>query len=309
MKGTGPGSDGRTEALRLPQTRGRDQTGVAWARGLVILAAILFSTGGAAIKTGAFSALQVSSARSGIAALALLIFVRGRWRVTGPILATAVAYAACLTLFVAATRLTTSASAIFLQSTAPLYLLVISPWLLREPLHRRDVGYALGMTVGLAICFLGQPAASQTAPDPSLGNLLGFAAGLAWAGVLVGLRYAARHGDEDAAISAVLLGNAIAALAVLPFAYPFPSVDALAWANLIYLGVVQIGLAYLCLTRALGHVPALEASLLLLLEPVLNPFWTWVIRGEDPGAWAMVGGACILGASAMRALRRAPAAH
>jgi drug/metabolite transporter (DMT)-like permease len=273
----------------------------------VVAAAVLFSTGGAAIKTDAFSALQVSSARSGIAALALLLLLRGRCRLTVPILATAVAYAACLTLFVGANKLTTSANASFLQSTAPLYLLVLGPWLLQEALRRRDLAYALVMTAGLALCFIGQPPPSTTAPDPAAGNLLALGASVAWAGVLIGLRYAARSERSTTgtprvgdAMSAVIVGNALAAVAVLPFAWPFPAADGTAWALLVYLGVVQIALAYFCLTRALGRVPALEASLLLLLEPVLNPLWTWLVRGEHPGGWVLVGGALVLAASAAK---------
>ena len=139
MKGNGPGPARKTEGPSVPQTPEPGQRNGGQARLLAIAAAILFSTGGAAIKTGAFSALQVSSVRSGIATLALLAFVGGRRQLNGPVLATAVAYAACLTLFVGATKLTTSASAIFLQSSAPLYLLVIGPWLLKERLQRRDV--------------------------------------------------------------------------------------------------------------------------------------------------------------------------
>jgi drug/metabolite transporter (DMT)-like permease len=79
---------------------------------------------------------------------------------------------------------------------------------------------------------------------------------------------------------------------------------------LAYLGLVQIGLAYICLTRALGHLPVVEVSLLLLLEPALNPMWAWVIRGEQPGAWIIAGGVCILAASAARALLvAAPTSH
>jgi drug/metabolite transporter (DMT)-like permease len=68
------------------------------------------------------------------------------------------------------------------------------------------------------------------------------------------------------------------------------------------LGVFQIALAYVCLSGAIRRLPALEISLLLLLEPVLNPVWTWVIRGETPGAWTVLGGAVIVGATAVRLL-------
>lgn len=123
----GQQTERRTEGFRLSQGTGPGQAAEPWAVWLVVASAVLFSTGGAAIKTGAFSALQVSSARSGIAALALLVFVGGRCTLTIPILATGVAYATTLTLFVAGTKLTTAASAIFLQATAPLYLLILGP--------------------------------------------------------------------------------------------------------------------------------------------------------------------------------------
>jgi DME family drug/metabolite transporter len=274
------------------------------ARALAVLAAVLFSTGGAAIKTDAFNSLQISSARSGIAVIALLLFVRGRWHISPLIVASGLTYAATLTLFVAATRLTTAASAIFLQATAPLYLLFIGPWLLKEHLGRRDVGYAVAMTAGLLVCFAGQPPSSSTAPDPAAGNLLGLGSSLTWAATLATLRYLTRSGVPGAGLSAVIVGNAIACLAVLPFVLPFPAASVVDWVNLLYLGVIQIGVAYVCLTKALDHLPAFEVALFLLLEPVLNPVWTWLVRGEQPGSLAVAGGACILVASALRTMTR-----
>jgi drug/metabolite transporter (DMT)-like permease len=50
------------------------------------------------------------------------------------------------------------------------------------------------------------------------------------------------------------------------------------------------------------HLPALEASLFLLLEPVLNPLWAWLIRGEYPGVWVLAGGAMIIAATGARAV-------
>ena len=70
--------------------------------------------------------------------------------------------------------------------------------------------------------------------------------------------------------------------------------------TLVYLGVFQIGLAYVCLSGAIRRLPALEISLLLLIEPVLNPVWTWAVRGESPGGWTLSGGAVIVGATAAK---------
>jgi drug/metabolite transporter (DMT)-like permease len=103
-------------------------------------------------------------------------------------------------------------------------------------------------------------------------------------------------------MTVVVAGNAFAALGALPLAWPLPAAGAGEWATLLYLGVFQIGLAYVFLTRAMPHLPALEVSLLLLLEPVLNPVWTWLLRGEDPGAWTIAGGGLIVIATAVKTL-------
>jgi len=270
------------------------------ARSAALAAAMLFSTGGAAIKTGAFSAAQVSCVRSGIAAVALYLWVR-RVAWSPRVIGIGGTYALVLTLFVASTKLTTAANAIFLQSTAPLYMLALSPWILGERVRRRDLLYMGALAAGLAFCFLGRPEATAIAPNPTLGNVLAVACGVAWAFTLVFLRWAQR-GGEEVGTSAVVAGNLIAAVIALPFAWPFPSAGPVEWGTLAYLGVVQIGVAYVCLTAAMRELRALEVSLLLLLEPVLNPMWTWLVRGEEPGRWVVVGGAVIVAATAAQSI-------
>jgi drug/metabolite transporter (DMT)-like permease len=78
------------------------------------------------------------------------------------------------------------------------------------------------------------------------------------------------------------------------------------WLIVGYLGVFQIGLAYVWLTIGVRRVPALEASLLLLLEPVLNAVWAWLVHGERPGPWSLAGCLVILLATSARAFRRDP---
>jgi len=266
---------------------------------LLVAAALLFSTGGAAIKAATLTGWQVASFRSGVAALALLAGLpearRGwSWRMT-PV---AAAYAATLVMFVLATRLTTAANAIFLQSTAPLYVLLLAPWLLHERVRRRDLLYALVVAAGMALFFLGTEPPRVTAPDPARGNLIGLASGLAWALTVTGLRWLGRGAEGNPAMATVAAGNLMAFLAALPLALPVTA--ATGGANLLvilYLGVVQIGLAYVCVTRAIRHVPAFEATTILLLEPVMNPIWTWLVHGEKPGGWALAGGAIILSAT------------
>jgi drug/metabolite transporter (DMT)-like permease len=276
------------------------------ARLQVVIAALLFSTGGAGIKVQAFSGLQVSALRSGIAAMTLLLFLRGRV-VWSPLVGlTAIVYAATVTAFVLSTKLTTAANAIFLQSTAPLYLLLLGPLLLREHFKRRDLVYVAVLALGMLGCFAGRPVASDTAPDPALGNVLAVACSIMWALTLAALRYMERERSHSGTgISAALFGNLFASVAAIPFAWPFPAASGVEWATLVYLGVCQIGIAYVFLTSAIKHLSALDASLLLLIEPVLNPVWTWALRGEHPGTWTIVGGAIIVIATAVRAVNEA----
>jgi drug/metabolite transporter (DMT)-like permease len=178
---------------------------------------------------------------------------------------------------------------------------LLSPLLLGERIRRRDFLYLTVVAAGLVLCFAAQPAATATAPDPATGNLLGVMCSLAWAATLMALRWAER-GNPGAGMSAVIVGNVMACLAGLPFALPMPVATAGEWGTLVYLGVVQIAIAYVFLTRAFRRLSALEVSLLLLLEPVLNPIWTWLVRGEEPGPWVALGGALIVVGTGLKAV-------
>lgn len=268
----------------------------------VLAAALLFSTGGAAIKATTLSGWQVAGFRSAVAAAAVYLLMpsaRRGW--TWHVLPVGVAYATTLVLFVTANKLTTSANAIFLQSTAPLYMLLFGPLLLREPVRRRDLAFMAPVALGLALFFVGAPAPLHTAPDPRTGNLLAVASGATWALTLVGLRWMGnRAGGQGSALPTVVAGNLIAFLACLPAALPVEGAGAVDWLAIAYLGVFQIGAAYVFLTAGIRHVPALQASVLLLLEPALNPVWAWLMHGEAPGPWSIAGGALILGATLLR---------
>jgi drug/metabolite transporter, DME family len=261
-------------------------------------AALLFSTGGAAIKAAEFTGWQIASFRSGFAALALVLMApasRRGW--TRQSVLVGCAYAGCLTLFVLANRLTTAANTIFLQSTAPLYVLILAPWLLKEPVRRRDLGFMLALGVGLALFFIGVDQPVVSAPDPARGNLLAVISGFFWALTVCGLRWLSAKPGRGSPVAAVTSGNLTAFLVTLPLALPIGAHTVIEWSVLVYLGVFQIALAYVLVTSAISHIPALEASMILLVEPALNPLWAWLMQGEVPGVWAMVGGAIILGAT------------
>ena len=268
------------------------------ARLLLITAAVLFSTGGAAIKAPALTGWQIAAFRSGIATIFLLAAVpetRRGWSLR--MLPVAACYAATLVSFVLANRLTTAANTIFLQSTAPLYVLLLGPFVLHEPIRRRDLAFVAAVCAGIACFFAGSAPAAITAPDPHRGNLIAILSGLFYALMLIGLRFLARGSAHQTATATVALGNLLACLAALPMALPTAAISTRDFSALLYLGTVQIGIAYLCLVRGMRHVRAVEASALLMVEPALNPIWTWLVHGETPAVWSIAGGLLILGAS------------
>ncbi len=270
------------------------------ARLLLLAAALLFSTGGAAIKGTVLNSWQVAGARSLVAAIATLVVFAGarrNWTLRSTLVA--IAYAATLILFVSSTKLTTAANAILLQGCAPLFVMVIGPVFLKEPLRRSQLLFMGAVACGMMLFFTGHETARTTAPNPLLGNVLGAMSAVTWAITITGLRALGRDrsrakGDTEA-MATVASGNLIAALIALPLAFPLPAAaGARDVGILLWLGLFQVTLAYVCLTRGIRTVPAFEATTLLLLEPALNPVWVWLIHGERPAAQSLAGGLIIV---------------
>jgi DME family drug/metabolite transporter len=272
---------------------GEHTTGTA--RLQIIATAVLFSTGGAAVKLAdGMTGLQVAGFRSVVAVAAIILLVpasRRGW--TWHTLLVAVAYAATLITFVTANKLTTAANAIFLQETSLVYVLLIGPVFLRERLRLLDVVTIAVFLGAIGAFFLDPGNATQTASNPALGNVLALASGVGWACTVAGLRWLGRSRGSGHAAAAAVAGNLVAAIACIPFALTVTA-GVGDWVTVVYLGVFQIGLAYAFFTRAMPRVPAVQASLLLMIEPALSPVWAWIIHGERPGPWALAGGAVIV---------------
>ncbi|MCH2184276.1 DMT family transporter [Myxococcota bacterium] len=267
------------------------------ARLLVLGAALLFSTGGLAIKATSLNAWQVAGLRSGIACLVLALAFPASLRAirldTGLV---GSAYAATLLLFTLANKNTTAGNAIFIQNAALIWILMLSRPLLGEIISRRELTTAAGMIVGVLCLFLATRDSQATAPHPELGNAFALGASLCWGLTLMGLRRLASRDktSSEPALTATLVGNGMLFVFCLPVMGVPASVTTVDWLWVIYLGVVQIALAYILLTRGAEGVPAFELSMLLLLEAVLNPIWTYLILGEAMGSLALVGAAIIL---------------
>lgn len=264
----------------------------------VLAAALLFSTGGAAIKATSLPGWQVGSLRSLVAACAILALLpesRRKW--TGPVWMAGVFYALTLALFAIATKLTTAASAIFLQATAPLYLLAIGPLVLGEKLRGRDMGLAAAAGAGLLLFFLDPTGASATAPEPLKGNIFAATTGFTWALTVTAMRWMARNEAGPSNLALIAVGNLLAFAFALWPAWPLMAVSFRDGAILLYLGTIQIGLSYVLISRGVRHVSALETSALILLEPAMNPIWTYLVHGERPGALSIWGAALIFSAT------------
>lgn len=283
----------------------------------LIGAAVLFSTGGAAIKATSLDGLAVASLRSAFAAVAFLLLASARRGAPGAkrrlvpargTLGVSCAYAATMTLFVLATKWTTAANAIFLQASAPLFVAPLAYLALGERIRRFDLVLMAALTFGMGLFFAGARAPLVTAPSPLYGNIAATACALVWSLTLVGLRRLEAEGS-DAARATFLPGNLIVALGCGALARFDGGIGTLDWGIVAYLGIVQIALGYELLAFGLARVPTFEASLLLLLEPPLNALWAFLVHGEPVTPLALSGAFVMLGATSIGALTRGRASR
>lgn len=277
----------------------------AWTARLALIgASLLWSGNSAFIKAAVLTSWQVASFRSGVAALVFLAVLPDARRVPSlRAVLVGAAYAGTMLSFALANKLTTGASAVFLQATAPLWVMLLAPWLLGEHASRRDVVAMAALAAGMALFFVSSDPPSTTAPAPLAGNVLGIVAGITWGLTVIGfrrLRMSEREGAPSAVPSGLVMGNVIAFAFALPPALPVAAIRPADAAIVLWLGAMSIAVAYLLFTRGLRRVPALEASLICLLEPVLNPVWTWLAHGERPNRWSLVGGAVILATTTLK---------
>ncbi|HEV2707524.1 MAG TPA: DMT family transporter [Pyrinomonadaceae bacterium] len=271
---------------------------------LILAAAVLWSTGGLFIKATQLDAFELSFGRSLLAAVTVAYFTRREgFRLNRVTVISAFLYAALLLLFVVATKLTTAANAIFLQYTAPVYVLLLEPLMFKEKFRGRDILVVVACLGGMSLFFVG-----QLRPQDVQGNLTALASGLCFAFFMLLMRHPGSRRVNRA--SAVIYGNLLLALLVLPVILiragsldaveaRFASLTAGDMASVIFLGVIQIGVAYTLFTRGMERgVRSLDAGIVGYIEPVLNPVWVYLVIGERPSHWALIGGAIIIAAVA-----------
>ena len=268
---------------------------------LVFFAALLWSTGGLFIKATSLNAFELSFYRSLLAALTVAFFTRREgFRLNAVAVVSSVLYAALLLLFVVATKLTTAANAIFLQYTAPIYVLLLEPVFYKERFRLRDLLTVAICIAGMSLFFVG-----KLRPEDLSGNLAALASGLCFAFYFLLLRHP--HAQTVNRAASVIYGNLLVVLLTAPAGLAALSrVTALDAGSVTFLGVFQIGVAYTLFTLGMARgVRSLDASIVGYIEPVLNPVWVFLVIGEKPSGWALVGGSIIVAAVVTHTIRGA----
>lgn len=261
---------------------------------LMATTALLWSSGGLAIKLVAWNPMAITGVRSALAALTLMVLCKGglHFRLSPAVIGGAIGYAGLLITNVVATKLTTAANAILLAYTAPVYVALLAPLFLKERTTRTD-WLCITMTFGGMILFF----LDRLSPIGLWGNIIAVGTGLSYALFTICMR-----AQKDASpVESVILGHGITALCGLPFMFAALP-DIAGWLGLVYLGVLQQGVSLVLYTWAIKRMGALEAILIMTLEPIFNPVWVALGYGEVPGPWALAGGVVVIGAVTLRAI-------
>ena len=258
---------------------------------LIVGAAVIWATGGAAVKLCDASALHIAGGRAAFAALALLLFSKARRRPSRKTLPAACFYAITCTLFVWANTLTTAANTIFLQNVAPVWVLLAAPWFVGERAGRRELWSVPVSLVGSALFFI-----DDLSPGRLEGNVCALGASISYALLIMSYRKL----SSEEGLAATVHGNFIVVAVAIPAFISGAPLDGGDLAAFAYLGVIQQAGGALLFIAGIKGVSALEGALLTLFEPLLTPLWAYLAVQERLGPWAGVGATMVLAATVWR---------
>ena len=260
----------------------------------IISASILWSTAGFLIKLVNWTPVPIAGIRSLLAAILIIIYLKKpKFTFSKPQIIGALAMAATMFLFVAANKMTTSANAILLQFTAPVFVALLSSLVLKEKVRRSDWVVIAIVIGGLSLFFLDEMTAGNL-----LGNIFAIMSGFTFSVMIVSLRYQ----KDGSPVETTLLGNILTFLIAIPFIAKAPVPDLRSIIGLLLLGIFQLGLAYIIYANAIKHVTAMEGVLLNVVEPLFNPIWVFLLIAEVPSRNAIIGGVIVLSAVTLRSI-------
>lgn len=262
----------------------------------LVLAAVLWSLGGLLIKLIDWNPLAIAGGRSAIAAIVMMIYIRKPTvQLTKNKVFGALAYTGTLICFVSANKLTTSANAILLQFSAPVWVALFSTWFLKEKITKLDWITIISVMGGMLLFFM-----ENIGGGHIFGNIIAITSGVFFAAMVIFLKFE----DKGSPVEITLLGNIFVFLVSIPFFFNI-EITPKAILALLALGIFQIGFAYILYTSATPYVSSVEAILIPVIEPLLNPVWVMLFLGEVPGMFALIGGTIIVFAIVIRSLIQA----
>ena len=255
----------------------------------MLLCASLWSIAGILFKLIPWNGFAVAGMRSLIAGITIYVSMRlmGFRYVLNRRTLAAGFFSGCTYLcFTVANKLTTSANAIVLQFTSPIFIIIYSVILFSVKPKKRDLIVVLATLAGISLFFF-----DQLKPGYLLGNFVAIAAGMFMAGMYV----AVGEIEEEERFSGILNGQILTFLVGFPFFLATkPEITPTAIAALVTLGVFQLGLSYVLYVKASRYCPPLACCLLGAIEPLLNPVWVFLFNGEKPGVFALMGAVVVI---------------
>ena len=251
----------------------------------MIIASVLWSIGGIFIKLINWNPMAIAGSRSAIAALVMMMYLKKfKFNINKSMLICACSYSLLVILFVSANKLTTSANAILLQFTSPVWVALLSRAILKQKISRIDGITIIFVILGMIMFFIDELEMSYL-----LGNILAILSGIVMAGMILLFQ----QQKENFLVEITLLGNVITAIVGIPFYFiSSPGMESVL--PLFILGVFQLGIPYLLYVLAIPNVTAIDAVLIPVLEPLLNPLWVFIFAKESPTLFSLLGGGLVL---------------
>lgn len=255
----------------------------------MVLCAALWSTSGIFIKVIPWNPLVIAGLRSLISALVFLVYMRyiqSGFVINKYSVLSGIFLSLTFIFFIAANKLTTSANAIVLQYTAPMFIIILSALIFHQKFRLGDIVAVVVTTLGISMLFL-----DRLSSGNMLGNIVAIIAGLFFASMFI----TTSRADEKSRISGILLGHLFTAVIGIPFMFVYPTpISPISVVSILALGIFQLGIPYILYAFAIRHCSPLACSLISAIEPLLNPIWVFLFIGEVPGFFAMIGGAVVI---------------
>ena len=255
----------------------------------VFLASMFFSFGGLCVKLVPWSPLAINGARNMIAAVVtglFLLLTHHRIRINRPVIIGALSTMGATSFFTVANKLTTAANTIVLQFTAPVFVIIFMALFFHTKPRRIDIITCAAVFFGVCIFFVDGIQAGNT-----LGNVTAILSGICYAGVF--MMNTAKEAD---ALSSCFLAQLVSGIIYTPLCLKETDFSRSVLLIVLFLGVIQVGIAYILLSVGIRRTNAVTASLIAGLEPVMNPIWVAFFYGENVSLPAIIGAVIVVGA-------------